>query len=171
MSNNLPKVPVRLLEHNQELIKAQEGPAGQRQGATDFSEDIAHAEISGVQNTYRTPIERANGNPIFRRYVDGRLDVSYAADKIIDALHRVKNSGGVDQLNTEEKVALSVLFPLQFDFVPASMTQFVASVNLRLAPFEVEQLRQFVASHLAEELNWNAGIGGGSTAGRSQTHS
>lgn len=169
MSNNLPRVPVRFLEHNQEMIKAQEGLAGQQEGATDYSEDNAYAEISGVQPSYRVPVERANGNPIFRRYVNGSLDIRYAADKVIDALHRVRNSGGVDQLNTEEKTALSVLFPMQFDFVPSGMTQAVAAVHLRLSPLEVDQIRHYVSSHLAEEMNWNAGRGGGSTPGRSQT--
>ena len=74
MSNNLPRRPVRFVEQNEELLKSQEGIAGQRQGATDFSEDQPVAQISRPTAQYRTPIDRVSGNEFFRRYLSGELD-------------------------------------------------------------------------------------------------
>jgi hypothetical protein len=83
----------------------------------------------------------------------------------------VKDGGGVDQLNTEEKVALSLLFPEEFDYVDSGMVEAVASIHCRITMAEVMHVREKVAHHLAEEMNWNAGYGGGSVPGRSQTRS
>lgn len=168
MSNhNFPRIPVRLLAHNQDLVKAQ---AGQSPTATDYSQDVTVAQVRpGVQPSYRTPAARVNGNAFFRRYMDGSLDLEYACHLIIDALHHVKDCGGVDSLNTAEKTALSVLFPQSFMEVDATMVAQVAQVQFRLSPAEVEMLRVKVASKLAAELNWNAGLGGGSVPGREVT--
>ena len=171
MSNNLPRKPVRFIEENQELLKSQEGIAGQRKGATDFSEDQTVAQISTPTAQYRTPVGRVNGNEFFRRYMDGRLDLKYAASKVIDSLHRSKDGGGVDQLNSEEKVCLSILFPEVFTEVDSAITSTVAAVQLRITVEEMHAVRQIVARHLQEELNYNAGRGGNSTPGRNQTRS
>lgn len=170
MSNNLPKVPVRLLEQNQELLKS---TAGQAPGATDYSQTETVATISGTdpRATYRTPPDRMCGNEFFRRYINGVLDLRYAVDKVVDALHRAKDGGGVDQLNNEEKTALGILFPMQFATVDSSMTLQVAAVQLKITPVEMEAIRQAVAAHLQEELNYNAGRGGSSAPGRHQTRS
>lgn len=169
MSNNLPRKPVRFIPQNDELLKSQEGIAGQRKGATDFSEDEPYAHISAATASYRTPADRVRGNEFFRRYINGRLDLKYAVSRVVDAIHRVKDSGGHDQLNNQEKTALGILFPLQFSFVGDTMTDAVAMVQMRLALVEVEQIRRAVAAQLQEELNYNAGRGGGSTPGRSQS--
>lgn len=167
--NNLPKVPVRLLPQNDELLKS---TAGQAPGATDYRQTESIASMSGVQQgSYRTPPDRVCGNEFFRRYISGVLDLKYAVNKVVDALHRAKDSGGVDQLNNEEKTALSILFPMQFTFIDSSMTAQVAATQLRISPLECETIRQAVASHIQEELNYNAGRGGGSTHGRHQTRS
>lgn len=169
-SHNLPRIPVRFLPHNQELVKAQEGIAGQSHESTDYSEDVPHSVVAqGVQPSYRTPADRVSGNTMFRRYINGMLDYGYACQKVIDAIHAVKECGGVDCLNTAQKVALSVLFPGSFEFVSSGMVDAVAKVNLRLSPQEVQMIRTKVAAHLAEEMNWNAGLGGGSVPGRSST--
>lgn len=167
--NNLPRVPVRFVSHNQDLVKAQ---AGQSHASTDYSEDVTVATVQpGVVPSYRTPADRVCGNEFFRRYTNGMLDMSYACGKITTALRAVRDCGGVDCLTSEDKVVLSVLFPLSFDEVSASMVDHVARVQLRLTPAEVTAIRMKVAAQLAEELNWNAGLGGGSTRGRSQTRS
>lgn len=172
MSNTLPRKPVRFVPQNDELLKAQEGSAGQRKGATDFSEDIPYAQVGpGVEASYRVPTDRVNGNAFFRRYINGELDARYAADKAIDAMRRVKNSGGVDQLNDEEKVALCLLFPSQFNFIDSPIVDSIAAIQCRLTSDEVERVRQLVGTQLAEELNWNAGLGGGSVPGRHHTYS
>ena len=165
----MPRKPVRFIPGNSDLLKAQ---AGQSHEATDYSQDIAVATVAtGMRGSYRAPNpnDRVNGNVLFRRYVNGMLDYDYACGKIIDALHRVKDSGGHDQLDGLEKTALSVLFPSQFTFIDASMVASTALTNLRLTTEEISVLRQKIAAHLAEEMNWNAGLGGGSVSGRNQT--
>lgn len=169
--SNYTRMPVRFVPQNQDLLKSQQpGHAGQRLG-TDYrpNEEVVSKVGPGVQATYRMPPGRVNGNVLFRRYPNGALDLEYAVHKVVDALHRVKNSGGVDQLNSSEKSALSVLFPHSFDFVPPGMAAGVMTVNLRLSPAEVLQIKEAVATHLAEEMNYNAGLGGGSVPGRSST--
>jgi hypothetical protein len=175
--SNYTRMPVRFNPANQELLKSQVGSAspgpgwaGQREG-TDWQpgEESAYQVAPGVQPQYRTPADRVSGNQLFRRYPNGALDVEYAKQCVVDALHRVKESGGHDQLNSLEKVALSVLFPMSFDYVPAGMAPAVTSVQLRLGPSELMLIREAVGRHLAEEVNWNAGKGGGSVPGRHVT--
>lgn len=176
MSNQLSRKPVIMIEENHELLKSQTGTAspgpgwaGQRHGDPGIEQHQVGTVPAGVQPSYRTPGDRVLGNVMFRRYPGGELDVANAAHQVIDAIHRVKDMGGADQLNSLEKTALSVLFPQSFFYVDASMVSSVARVQLRLAPHEVEQVRMAVAAHLAEEMNWNAGFGGGSVPGRSTT--
>jgi len=171
MSNNLPRKPVRFIEENQELLKSQEGIAGQRKGATDFSEAQTVAHISRPTATYRTPADRVNGNEFFRRYLNGSLDLGYVVAKVVDAMHRAKDCGGADQLNTEEKTALSILFPMQFNYIDSGMVLSVSAVQMKLTPLETVEVRRAVAAHLQEELNYNAGQGGSSAPGRHQTRS
>lgn len=179
MSNNQPRVPVRFIDGNQELIKAQTGTAtpgpgwaGQRAGTGYRGEEEVYQQVpGGVVSSYRTPAERSSGNQLFRRYPNGLLDVAWAKHQVLDALHRAKDSGGQDQLNSLEKVALSVLFPHSFSYVDSAMVSQVASVQLRLTPDEVVEVRQAVARHLAEEMNWNSGLGGNSVPGRHTTRS
>jgi len=175
--NNMSRVPVRFIPGNEDLLKSQVGTAspgpgwaGQREG-TDYrpEEEQAYKVGGGVCPSYRTPTDRVSGNQMFRRYANGDLDVGVALHHVVDALHRAKMSAGHDQLNSLEKVALSVLFPQSFSYVDAGMAGSVATVQLRLSPLEIVQIREAVARHLAEELNWNAGQGGGSVPGRNTT--
>lgn len=175
--SNYTRMPVRFIDGNQDLLKSQTGTAspgpgwaGQREG-TDWrpGEESAVQVPPGVSPSYRAPADRVNGNQLFRRYPNGLLDVEYAKHQVVNALHRVKESGGHDQLNSLEKVSLSVLFPASFDYIPQGMAPAVASVQLRLSPTEVMMVREAVARHLAEELNYNAGSGGNSVPGRSVT--
>jgi hypothetical protein len=171
MSSNTPRKPVRFIEENQDLLKAQEGIAGQRKGATDFSEAQTVAHISRPTATYRTPVDRVNGNEFFRRYIDGSLDLSYCVAKVVDAIHRAKDSATANQLNTEEETALSILFPMQFNYIDSGMVLTVSAVQMKLTPLETIEVRRAVAAHLQEELNYNAGMGGSSAPGRHQTRS
>jgi len=171
MSNNLPRKPVRFVPQNEELLKSQEGIAGQRKDGTDFSHDEAVGTISKPTAQYRTPVDRVSGNEFFRRYVGGSLDYDYAVHKVVDAIHRHKDCGSADQLNNEEKTALSILFPQVFTFLDGGVVAAIAGVQMRLLPEEVAMIRTKVARHLAEEMNYNAGRGGGSVRGRSDTRS
>jgi hypothetical protein len=166
MTTNFSKKPVRFIEGNQDLLKAQ---SGAEPGATDMriTESIPSV-ASGVQASYRTPIGRDNGNVMFRRMPDGNLDYEYAKHKIVDALHVAKDSG---PLNSLQKTALTVLFPALFFYIDTSMVASVREVNLKISAIEAMRLRNMVAAFVKEELNWNAGFGGGSTRGRSSSRS
>ena len=172
MSNhNLPRRPVTWQEHNSELLKSQPGIAGQSKTATDYKQEEDLARISTPQAQYRTPLDRVNGNEFFRRYIGGQLDLAYACEKVVWALARAKDGGGINQLNTEEQTALGILFPAQFPVMDSGMVGAVAAVHNRLSPMEMQAIRQGVAAKLQEIMNYNAGRGGGSAPGRSYTRS
>lgn len=164
-----PRVPVRYNPANRELLKSQdEGLAGQKR-TTDYSQELDLATVSrSGEDHFRVPSGRNIGNVFFRRFVDGSLDVEHAKHTVLEALHKVKDSGGVDTLNAQEHAALGVLFPSQFG---VGVSSFMGPVQFRLSPLEIESVRQVVAAHLAEELNWQGGMGGGSVPGRSTTRS
>lgn len=169
MPSNLPKRPVRFQEGNKELLKAMGADYSEVKGRTDFVSDLDVATVpAGVQSNYRVPEGRINGNKMFRRYLNGSLDTEHACHQVIDAIHRAKNK--IAPLNSQEVVALQVMFPMSFDGdVDPTMVEAVASVNLDLLPEERQLIRLKVSAHLAEEMNYNAGNGGGSVPGRSQT--
>lgn len=167
MSNHYSRIPVRYLPSNQDMIKSMD--AGQAEGNTDYVNDTKVGTVAaGVQSSYRTPSDRVNGNVMFRRYLDGSLDMEYACHQVIDAVHRAKY--GAAPLYTQEQVALEILFPASFSGeIDPLMAASVAAVNLSLIPEEQAMIRAKVAAHLAEEMNYNAGNGGGSVPGRSST--
>lgn len=167
--NNLPKRPVRFQEDNKDLLKSMGADYRDIEGKTDYVNDTSAPTVpAGVQSNYRVDSGRVNGNEMFRRYLNGSLDMDYACQQVIDAVHRVKH--GAAPLYSQEAVALQVLFPMSFHGeLDPSMVAAVASVNLSLVPEETAMIRMKVAAHLSEEMNYNAGLGGGSTPGRSQT--
>ena len=171
--HNTPRIPVRFVSGNKELIKSMGADYSDVKGHTDYVNDVdadVHIAAMGPVNNYRTPADRVNGNEMFRRYLDGRLDIKYAVDKVVDAVHRYKEKDIA--LYTQEAVSLQILFPgAGFDGgVDPAMANAVAGVNLKLTPQEIALIRFRVASHLAEEMNYNAGQGGGSVPGRNQTY-
>lgn len=168
MSNNFSKRPVRFQPENAELIKSM--GYEEAKDATDYVNDTNVVSVApGVNSSYRTPPDRVNGNKLFRRYLDGHLDMEHATHIVIDAVHKLKHGG---PLNDLEKVALQVLFPGNFGgtYMDQAMAASVASVQLDLLPQEQALIRIKCAAHFAEEMNWNAGQGGGSVPGRSQTY-
>ena len=158
--NNLPKRPVRFQEDNQELLKSQ----------GDYVNDTTVPSIPAyVTPSYRTPPDRVSGNRFFRRNLDGSLDMENARNVVVDAIHRFKQKN--IPVGTQEAVVLSVIFPGIFcEGVDPLMAAAVGAVQLDLIPEEVAMLRILVARHFAEEINWNAGQGGGTVDGRNQTY-
>lgn len=125
---------------------------------------------AGVVPTFRAAPDRVNGNAVFRRYPDASLDIDYAANKVIDMVHRVQesdNSSGF--LTNQEELILSVCFPRVFNFVDTSLLERMRDINLRITADEAALVAMKVSAHLKEELNWNAGSGGGSVPGRSNS--
>lgn len=140
---------------------------GMKNEGTDYVESETVPTVQ-VGTSYRVPVGRTNGNTMFRRYMDNTLDIQYAADKIIDAIH-THVDGGI--LTNIEELALSVCFPSAFYFLDSEVALAMRDVNLQLSADEVRVIRHRVASQLLEEINWNSGLGGGSVPGRSVTRS
>ena len=164
-SGNLPRVPVRFLPQNEELLKKAEGA---REGTTDYKlTEFAEVHLPNVPvQRYRTPHDRVSGNLVFRRYPDGSLDFDYAKHSVVDAARKAKE--GLP-LTPQEETVLSVLFPQQFDFLDGGMLSHVRRTVLKITEEETAIVAKMVRAHFAEVLNYNAGFGGNSVPGRSQT--
>lgn len=172
MSNhNLPRRPVRFQEHNRNLLDSMGASYDLvEKSHPDYVNDTTVGTLPpGVQPSYRTPPDRVSGNKMFRRYLNGILDLEYACHKVIDALHKVRANAA--PLAPQDLMALQAIFPGNFNTgVDPAMAMATASVQLELLPSEVMAIRAKVAAHFAEELNYNAGYGGGSVPGRSVTY-
>jgi len=162
---HLPRLPLNL----QKAFSG--GSAGEELSDYKSAEPETVPEYpTGVVATYRAPADRVNGNSVFRRYPNASLDIDYAANKVIDMIHRVQesdNSSGF--LTNQEELILSVVFPRVFCFVDEAMLDHMREVNLRITMDEAVLVAMKVSAHLKEELNYNAGTGGGSVTGRSNT--
>lgn len=162
---HLPRLPIN-------LQKALSGGTAEEE-LSNYKQDAPESVPSTpavVVASYSAPADRVNGNAVFRRYPDSSLDIDYAANKVIDMVHRVQesdNSSGF--LTNQEELILSVCFPRVFSFVDVSLLDRMREVNLRITSDEAVLVAMKVSAHLKEELNWNAGHGGGSITGRSNT--
>jgi hypothetical protein len=166
--HNLPRLPVRFLQDNNELLKSMEVLSGGMAGeGTDYeiTESIGQAEM---EPQYRAPMDRVNGNEVFRRYPNGDLDLENAKNVVVDIIHKVKDKGPLTEL---EKLILGCMYPLMFAFVDPRLASQLMIVQLRLAPWECAMVCQAVDAHLITEMNYNSGIGGGGDPGRTQTRS
>jgi len=149
--SHLPRVPIRFIEENAEILDGFEKSldAGQRLNGTNqvTDEDVVHVTMG---QSYRTAPGRTYGNVFFRREPDGSLCYDYAVGNVVDALHRHKD--GV-ALNGVEEVALAVLFPETLGGLHNNGTlAAMAAIQLKLSPGEIFHLRQLVAGHLANEM-------------------
>lgn len=196
MSSNLPRLPIRFITEHAEMLKSQTADVDVVQGAEDMrvlrsdvqrgalaksievisgghsggtdweSEESVPSVPQGVQPQFRAPGDRNIGNVLFRRNPDGSLDLDAAMNVVVDMVHKTKDLLPLTEL---EMLTLGILFPLVYDFVDPRLATSMMAVHLRLAPWEVVQIQQLVAAHLASEMNWNAGLGGGGDPGRTQT--
>jgi hypothetical protein len=121
---------------------------------------------------YRTPQNdrtvsppRQDGNTALRRYPDGRLDVPYVAHKIIEICHKMKDGGNTTDF---EKALLCLVLPGQFKKL---IDPKIAQTMTKISKDERLMLALYVDKHRREELNYNAGQGGGSVPGRGSTRS
>ena len=163
--DHLPRLPLN-------LQKALSGGTAEEE-LTNYqpsAPEIVPVVPVGVVSSYRAPSDRVNGNVVFRRYPDGSLDIPAAANCVIDMVHRVQesdNSSGF--LTNQEELILSVCFPRVFQFVDSGLLDRMREVNLRITADEAVLVAMKVSAHLKEELNYNAGNGGGSVEGRTTT--
>lgn len=162
---HLPRLPLNL----QKALSG--GTAEEELSNYKQNDPVAVPEApNGVHSTYNAPADRVNGNQVFRRYPDGSLDINTAANQVLDMVHRVQDSDNSSAfLTNQEELILSVVFPTAFSFVDSSLLDRMREVNLRITPEENVLVAMKVQAHLKEELNWNAGNGGGSVPGRTAT--
>lgn len=147
--SHLPRKPVRLVEQNDELLDIQKSTAAEFRPEVDYKGPTEDAFRAQMQPQYRTPPDRVNGNEIFRRYPDGKLDYGYAKNKVIDAIHKVRDK--VEPTGFE-KMALSACYPGVFGFEDDSMSSYTAGVTLRMSMEERLRLCAMVSAHLSKEM-------------------
>lgn len=167
--NNFPRLPVKFVEGNSDLLKSVEASSGGCSGATDYSESATEPVLTAhMDPQYRTPMGRENGNVVFRRYPNGDLDLEAAKHIVVDILHKAKDKS---PLTTLEELIVGCMFPGLFAFVDSRIAGSIMDVQLRLAPWECDLITRMVSAHLLAETNYNAGMGGGSVPGREVTRS
>ncbi len=120
---------------------------------------------------YRTPFNdrtiapRNNGNPVLRRYPDGRLDIDYVASKIVDIFHKMKDGGNTTEM---ERAIMCMALPKAFGkLIDTKLAQTMTGLTVD----ERMLLAVHLDKHRREEMNWNAGMGGSSVPGRGSTRS
>jgi hypothetical protein len=145
---SIPRIPLHL--QNADINKA----AKTNPSYESFRPNIIH------HSSYREMEGRAgvNDQNRVRRYLDGRLDFMWIANQIIDAIHNVEYNNVILPI---EQALLSVVFPLKY----AKMEPQQAELLTQLTASEKGALKALVEKQLADEQNWAAGQGGGSTPG------
>lgn len=147
-------------------------PLNYRQGCEEeVAKSTSYRSGETHELTYRTPhndrtiAPRNNGCTVLRRYPDGRLDIPYVCGKIIDIIHKMKDSGRVTEF---EKAILALTLPKQFQRL---IDEKIAKTMTKISNEERMLLALHLSQHMKEEINWNAGLGGGSVPGRGTTRS
>lgn len=146
-------------------------PLNLRNGHTDeeLSKSTSYREGITHPVTYRTPQQdptqmRNEGCTPLRRYPDGRLDTEFVASQVIDMIHKAELGGN---LTSFEQGLLTLILPHRFQLVNPK----IAGTMARLTEEERGLVSLRVLRHMNEELNWNAGRGGGSVPFRHVTKS
>ena len=151
--SNSPRIPLHM--QNTEIAKAakQSNPSYE-----SFRPNEIHE--SKYQDMGDRPSTHAMAR--MRRGPDGVLDLQWATNVILDAIHKAEYNGYLTPL---EESLLTVVFPVKFRMTEPQM----AEIRTQLSRTEKAKLKQLVSAHISEEANYNAGRGGGSTPGRTRT--
>lgn len=160
MSNYGPRMPLHM--QNTEIAKAAENKSYE-----SFRPNVVHEPRYANKDMQE---QRATVAPEFRmrRYPNGQLDVMWAANQIIDAIHAVEFNGttgdpnyGSASLIPLQAALLTVVFPAKY----RKMEPMQAEILTQLSDTEKDMLSAIVDKQLADEQAWNAGQGGGSVPG------
>lgn len=133
--------------------------------STSYRSGEVHPVFYRTPHADKTIMPREDGNTILRRYPNGQLCIAYVAHKIIDIIHKMEDRGHVTDF---EKAILSLILPDSFGKLVNSK---IAQAMTKLSNDERMLLAVCVNKHMKEELNYNAGRGGGSVRGRGVTRS
>lgn len=96
-----------------------------------------------------------------RRYPDGTLDFQWALNVLIDAVKKAEYNHYLTPL---EESMINVIFPNSYPSSPEG----IADIRTQLSRTEKRTLKEMAEAQFKEELNYNAGEGGGSVPGRSR---
>lgn len=153
MSYNGPRVPLNF--QNGGLEKAvKKNPSYE----SARSNQIHESQYSAIGDDRASVAEQYR----VRRYPNGELDFRWVMNTIVDAINKAE--AGMYLTPVEESL-LTVFFPLKFKRVEEAQ----AEIRTQLSRSEKAYLKEMIDAHLKEELNYNAGRGGGSVPGRSRT--
>jgi hypothetical protein len=144
MSNNpyAGRVPLNLRANEETIAKS-----------TSYRDGITH------KTEVRMPKDREEGCTPLRRYPNGQLDVKYVAQTIVTLIHKVMDGGNLTDF---ERALLTSILPEKCPF----MDKKLAGTMARMSDDEKAMVALLVQGHIGEEVNWNAGRGGGSVSGR-----
>jgi hypothetical protein len=139
----------------------QRGKEDEVSKSTSWRPGATHKIAVRNQHDDPTITPRNAGITYCRRYPNGKLDVQAVAHKVIDAIHKAKLGG---YLTNDEKALITMIIPGRAMIDPR-----IAGTMFKMTDEERLLVAIVVQRHLSEELNWNAGRGGGSVPGRSST--
>lgn len=156
--HNTPKIPLHM--QSEDVRKT----AKQNPSYESFRDNKVHptAQYNNMWEEDNRPSTHAMAR--MRRYPDGKLDYEWAALTVVGAVQKAEEGY---YLAPVEESLLTVVFPMKFRMVDPQM----ADVRTKLSRSEKAFLREIVEGKLKEQLNWNAGYGGGSVSGRTRSTS
>jgi hypothetical protein len=117
---------------------------------TNYRSNTFPVPIGHVGSEYQVPAGRTLGNTVFRRDINGTLDLDYAKHYVVDCIHKYKDD--TSQLTDLEKLVLSTFFAPVFDYVDPVVAAKMRVIQFRLQDYEVFQISQAVAMHLEAEM-------------------
>jgi len=91
---------------------------------------------------------------LMRRNHDGKLDMQWAKNMVVDAIRNSKFQGGLQPI---QAAMLKTIFPE----LPVDIMESQANVQTKLSPNEKKEVRKLVETHMKQVANWNTGRGGG----------
>ncbi len=155
MSNNNSRIPLHF--QNPEIAKANNNKKN------PSWESFRNHEIHRPEYKYQGD-DRPNTHmmSVIRRYANGKLDVRWAANMIIDAVHALEDVGPLTPL---QEALVTIVFPDKYQ----GMMPQEAQLKTQFSASEKAEVRDLVEAHFAEEENYNGGNGGGTVEGRSVT--
>ena len=151
MSNYGPKIPLHV--QNADVAKAAKAAPN-----PSYRTHLIHESKYQTQGNDRPNTHMMS---IIRRYPDGSLDMEWAKNMVIDAVHGLAYP---HTLRPIHHALLTVIFPDRFQ----TMEPMQADLMTQLSSTEKTKLAGIVENQLLEEENWNAGMGGGSVDGRAK---
>lgn len=139
MSFNGPRIPLR------------KGISGESK--TDWVRDPEYAFPptlpAVVRSDYKEPAGRVSGNEVFRRNINGELDIDYAKNLVLDVLKKYKDIGEISDM---EMLILSIFMPINFKFVDPIIASHMKMTHFKLTDDEVMRINIEVGVHLSQEI-------------------